>query len=183
MFAGRAFVRPEGPRGEIAAAWAGAGCVREIDVEALVLGIVGVATEVPFAEMGGGVARLFVGFGQGEVIGVEPGFGCGLEGLEGGWSLSDDGLFQDDLGQVGAGNGDAEAGGPLAGEDAGAGGAEGAGGVGLGEADAAGGEFIDVGGFAKGAAADGGVAPAEGVSEDEDDVGRAGGGGGIQGLT
>ena len=55
--------------------------------------------------------------------------------------------------------------------------AERAGGVGLGEADAAGGEFIDVGGFAEGAAVDGGVAPAEVVGEDEDDVGRAGGGG------
>ena len=73
--------------------------------------------------------------------------------------------------------------GPLAGEYAGAGGgAERAGGVGLGEADAAGGEFIDVGGFAEGAAVDGGVAPAEVVGEDEDDVGRAGGGD-VQGIT
>ena len=83
-----------------------------------------------------------------------------MAGAESGRGGVDDLLFEDDLREMGVGGSDAEAGGPLAGEDAGAGG---------------GAEAVDIWRFAEGAAEDAGIAPAEVVGEDKDDVERAAG--------
>ena len=129
-----------------------------MDVEAVRAGDggSGETAEVPFAEMGGCVARLPEEAGEGRDGGVEEVGHASAEVVGFGREVAVDAM----------------AGGKLAGWEGGAaGGAHRAADVELGEEGALGGETVEVGRFDSAVAVATEVAPAEIVGEDEDDVG------------
>jgi hypothetical protein len=129
-----------------------------VDLEALVLGEETGPPQVPLAHEAGGVAGLVEGLGQGDLGERE------LLHI----------LGRQQHPPVGAADpvGDPQPGGVLAGHDAGPGrGADGAGRIGVGEAHPGGGQTVDIRGPVEGTAVDPGIAPAQVVDQDEEDVG------------
>ena len=143
----------------------------DVDLEAVGLGEVllvflAVGLQVPLADVGGLIASIAEGFGDGDFVQ---------------WQAAD-GLWSDELVSWATWPGDAAVVGEFdpawvfAGHDAGAGWrADGIGRIGIGEAHALAGEPIDVRRLVEGGAVTAKVGPAEVVDENEDDVGPFGG--------
>ena len=126
--------------------------------------------EVPFAKVAGGVAALLEGLGEGFLLVGQVRTGCGVRKFLG-----------REIAATGQPVGELKARGVFARQDAGARGrADVAGRVGIGEPHVGAGETVKLRGFVERAALDAKVAPAEVVDEEEDDVGRARGRGGVE---
>ena len=169
----------EFPGREVATTAAGAGslgCVRPVDVEALVARLVGVSrfqvmAEVPLAKVRRRVTRNLECFGERMVVGLEAGDAIGDEYADFTVLVLTEAFLELHRRQMADGRGDAGTGRVLAGQDARASRrAERAGGIRLREPDAAGGQAIEVGRLMILAAEAGEVAPAEVVGQDQDDI-------------
>ncbi len=108
------------PRGDEAASGTGAGPVREIDIEAVLQRRIRRGAEMPFAEVGGGVASGLEGFRNGVIGSRQAGNRFRHESRRRGASLRTSGGLKDNIGRVAVGRGDAGARGAKAGEDGGA---------------------------------------------------------------
>ena len=166
------------PRSDEAAGGSGTGPVREVDVEAVLQRRIRRGTQMPFAEVGGGVACGFEGFRDGVIGGCEPRNRFRHERRRRGASLGASGGREDNIWNMAAGRGDAGARGAETGENGGTRRrTERARGVGAGEGHAALRETIEVGRLVKfRVAVERGVGPTKVVGEDEDDVGARRGG-------